>query len=232
MPPPALDLPAVRVIALLALAGLAVPVGAQNVAVADSVSMDVPAADSTRADSVAVPPAPPALDGLLRRAADHREAHLPITLLQNTLERSVQPVRYAFRSGLRITLPPGWDGPESAVEPADGAVLYTFQNTTPGHPLAGVTVRLERVQGLNALLRERWMRGQTSHGYHGTQPVGPAAAPMPGFAVEVTGPGQSGAVVFSQRDSGMWAVQVVAPAALWASRRDAVLALLTGITLP
>jgi hypothetical protein len=138
-----------------------------------------------------------------------------------------------FGTGLRVTLPPGWDGQAAATEAAlPGDALYTFQNVTPGHPLQGADLRLERVAGLNELLRGRWSRGLTTYGYHGTTADGPATTPLPGFGVEMAGAGQAGAVVFTQRGASMWAVQVDAPTSLSRARRAEVLALLPGGALP
>ncbi len=144
------------------------------------------------------------------------------------------PTLHAFgATGLRVTLPAGWDGPTAAAEgQAESYALYTFSNTAADHPLAGTTLRVERVQGLNALLRERWTRGQTGHGYHETRPVGPAVAPLPGLALEVAGDGTGGVVVFSQRGQAQWAVQIEAPASVWAERRGQVLAVLAGVEIP
>lgn len=218
-------MPSLSTLALLALIVLALPASAQSTE-ADTVAV---AADSTQvaADSLVTPH----LGGLLRRvAADMAEAQAE-TPVPGPIPPPA-PILHVFGSGLRVTLPPGWDGPAIASEGDPGHATYAFQNTATGHPLVGASVRLERVSGLNPLLRERWLRGQTTHGYNGTRPVGPATAPIPGFAVEVEGPGLRGIAVFTQRDDGLWALQVVAPTALWEQRRDEVRALLAGIRLP
>lgn len=204
---------------LLALVTFAAPASAQTT------EADTTAADSTQAapDSTASP----RLGALLRRvAADASEARV------QEPPPPAAPTLYVFGSGLRVTLPPGWVGASSVQEPDPGYGLYTFQNDAPGHPLQGVALKLERVTGVNDLLRERWLRGQTPHGYHGTRPVGPGTAPVPGFAAEVEGPGVRGVSVFTQRPNGFWALQVVAPMALWAERRGEVTALLSGVHLP
>ena len=91
-------------------------------------------------------------------------------------------------AGVTMLLPAGWDGPVSAVETEDpGYALYSARNDAPDHLLAGAVLRVERITGLNPLLRERFTRGQTSYGYHGTTPVGPAAVPD-GLGIEVAGP--------------------------------------------
>ena len=215
---------ALRPLSALLLVVLAGPVVAQDAP--GPVPSD---STATPGDSAAV-----SLGGLLARleAPAPPPPPGPISVLRNTLERSSQPTHHVFGSGLRVVLPPAWDGPAAALDHAPGYALYTFENTTPEHPLLGAALRVERVQGLNALLRERWMRGQTPHGYHGTRAVGPASAPMGGFAVEVEGAGGAGIVVFSQRDGTMWATQVWAPRPLWYARRGELVALLAGVTLP
>ena len=162
---------------------------------------DSTAVDSTVADSVQVPPPPPA------------------------------PVLHAFGDGLHVTLPSGWGGPVAIDDRQTGRAVRSFYNAEEGHPLQNVTLRVERVDGLNALLRERWSRGQTAAGYHGTTPVGPAATPLGGFGVEVAGPGQGGAVVFVHRGASSWTIGVTAPADLWRLRRAEVLAVLSGVAL-
>jgi hypothetical protein len=149
-----------------------------------------------------------------------------------------RPALHAFgRTGLRVTLPAGWDGPTAQDEGRLPAyALYTFTSAAPG-PLAGATLRVEQVTGLNPLDEQRWRVGQTATGYHGTRPVGPAAVPLGALvAFETagtgTGGGTGGAVAFFQRGRTFWAVSVQAPAALWRARRDDVLALMAGVAVP
>lgn len=206
--------------AVLVLAALlSIPASAQPAARPTEAGTLAVTADSTQADSTGT-----ARLGASPEQAAGAEQQAPVP---------PAPVAtlYVFGSGVRVTLPPDWEG-ASLVREEVGYALYTFRNDAADHPLRGATLRLERVTGLNALLRERWLRGQTAHGYHGTRPVGPATAPVPGFAVEVDGPGVRGISVFTQRSDGMWAVQVVAPAAIWNSRRDEVRALLAAAVLP
>ena len=92
-------------------------------------------------------------------------------------------------------------------------------------------LRVERITGLNPLLRERFTRGQTSYGYHGTTPVGPAAVPD-GLGIEVAGPGTGGAVAFITRGPILWAVSVQAPATTWTAHRAEVMGLLLSPRLP
>ncbi|MAQ92370.1 MAG: hypothetical protein CMM84_02395 [Rhodothermaceae bacterium] len=135
-------------------------------------------------------------------------------------------------AGVTMLLPAGWDGPVSAVETEDpGYALYSARNDAPDHLLAGAVLRVERITGLNPLLRERFTRGQTSYGYHGTAPVGPAAVPD-GLGIEVAGPGTGGAVAFITRGPILWAVSVQAPATTWAAHRAEVMGLLLSPRLP
>ena len=197
---------------------------------ADSTQADSTLADPAQADSTAAP----RLTGLLRRVATEAQEQQEARgrLAQAALERASRPTRHVFSSGLNVTLPPGWDGPTTALDQGPPRERYTFQNAAPGHPLAGAILRVERVGGLNPLEREQWVRGQTTYGYNGTRPVGPASAPAAGLALEVEGAGQAGAVVFAHHRGEMWALQVVAPTALWRARRAEVLAVLAGVALP
>ena len=142
---------------------------------------------------------------------------------------------YAFgATGLRVTLPAGWDGPGAVDEarlPARAA--YTFANAAAG-PLAGAVLHVERAVGLNPVEQELWRQGRTTAGYGHARPVGPAAAPLPGTAFEIAGAGRGGpqtggAIVFFQRGPAFWVVKAEAPAATWAARPAAVLALMAGV---
>lgn len=208
------------VVALLAAPlALAQTPEVDSTAVADSLIV-VP--DSLVADSVVVgytEPPPPAPEP---RVQEVSAPQLP------------QPTTHAFAAtGLRVTLPLGWDGPTAALD-ADAAdyALYTFTNATPDDPLFGTVLRVERVQGLNALLRERFRRGLTTYGYHGSRPVGQAGVPLPGVGLEIEGAGTRGAVAFLQSGPSNWTVQIEAPASVWASRRGEVLAVLAGVAIP
>ncbi len=179
--------------------------------------------DSLRIDSAAAARAEP-VPAPTRRSLAFRQ----------TIERAATPVLHVFGpTSLRVTLPAGWEGPTAAMEvQLPGYALYTFINDTPGHPLRGATLRIERVLGLNEFDRNRWMHGQTTYGYHGTRPIGPITAPRPGFGVEVEGRGTGGAVVFTQAAGAVWSLQIEAPTALWGRQRAALLAVFTGVTLP
>ncbi len=174
------------------------------------------------------------MTGLLRRVAEEAQnrQRAQRQLIQTALEQASRPTQHVFASGLRVDLPSGWDGPATALDEGPARERYTFQNAAVGHPLEGAILRAERAGGLNPLQREQWVRGQTSYGYNGTRPVGPAAAPMAGLALEVEGGGQGGVVVFAQHRGEMWTFQVVAPAGLWYQRRADLLAVLGGVALP
>ncbi len=232
-------MPSIVKAALLALLAASPAVAQRAEAGASGRATEAPRAEPdsalTARDSTATPrdsTAGPRLGALLRRAgADALAAQAQVVSVPPPAPPPA-PTVHAFGSGLRVTVPAGWDGPASAYDGDPAYGLYTFENTAPDHPLRDTIVRLERVGGLNDLLRERWMRGQTPHGYHGTRPVGPSAAPVPGFGVEVEGVGVRGVTVFTQSRSGYWALQVVAPSDVWAQRRGDVLALLAGVALP
>lgn len=149
-------------------------------------------------------------------------------------EAAAGPVVYAFGgTGLRVTLPAGWDGLASADESRlPGYALYALANTAAGSGLADATLRIERVVGLTPLDAQRWRTGAVPYGYHGTRPVGPIALPLPGLGLEVAGAAEAGAVAFAQRGTVYWTVQIVGPPALWASRRADLLAVLAGVALP
>ena len=143
-------------------------------------------------------------------------------------DSSASRAAFAFAStGLRVTLPPGWDGPVAADEARLPAyALYTFEDAEDG-----AVLRVERVTGLNPVERERWRTGAVRYGYHGTRPVGPAALPVAGLGVEVSGGDRGGAVAFVQRGAAYWALHVSAPAEVWASHRPGLLAALAGVAL-
>ncbi|HEX8299113.1 MAG TPA: hypothetical protein VF594_08125 [Rubricoccaceae bacterium] len=142
-------------------------------------------------------------------------------------------VQVVGQAGLRVTLPPGWSGAGAVDESRLPAyALYTFANTARG-ALAGVTLRVERVVGLNPAEEQGWRSGQARVGYHGARPVGPIGAPVEALvAVETAGAGTGGATAFVQRGRTFWAVSVQAPAAMWAARREAIVALMASVSLP
>ncbi|MEM6288726.1 MAG: hypothetical protein AAF845_16430 [Bacteroidota bacterium] len=185
----------------------------------ETVLRDTVAADTVAADTLAAAPeaAPPKVVEVTEK-----EAAPP------------PPTRYASEAtGFAITLPAGWTGPSSVTETDLPAYAhYTFSGAASGSALAGVTLHVERIVGLNALDQQRWTRGLTPYGYHGLEPVGPASVPVAGLGIELSGGGQAGAVAFVQRGQTFWAVHVQAPEAAWASRRTEILSVLSAVDLP
>ena len=136
-------------------------------------------------------------------------------------------------SGAAVVLSPGWDGPSTANElRAPTYSSYAVTNASPEHPLVGVSLRVERVIGLQEPFRRRWLNGQTTQGYHGLQGVGAAAVPLPGVGIELAGRGRGGAVAFVQTGTAYWAVHVSAPEATWRTRRAEVIGLMRALVLP
>ncbi len=135
------------------------------------------------------------------------------------------------RTGLRVTLPDGWSEPAVVDESRLPAyALYAFRATSG--PLAGATLRVEQVVGLNPAEEQQWRTGRTERGYDGTRPTGPASVGGALVAFETAGAGTGGTTAFFQRGRTFWAVQAQAPAAVWAARRADVLALFSGVALP
>jgi hypothetical protein len=135
-------------------------------------------------------------------------------------------------TGASVTLPGSWTGPITVAEgELPDYALYVARNTNFASPLHGAVLRVERVTGLNALYRERWTKGQTTYGYHGASPVGPAPVPD-GLGLEVAGPGTGGVVAFTPRGATLWAVALEVPEAAWAAHRAEALAILASVRLP
>ncbi len=147
--------------------------------------------------------------------------------------RASLPTRHAFGSGLILTLPAGFAAPVADESRLPALARYTAQQTDPARPLFGTVLVVERVVGLNALDRERWRHGQSTYGYPGVRPVGPASTPLPAIvSIATAGTGTRGATAFLQRGQTYWAVAVVAPDAVWQQSAADVLALMTGVGLP
>lgn len=135
------------------------------------------------------------------------------------------------RTGLRVTLPDGWSEPAAVDESRLPAyALYAFRATSG--PLAGATLRVEQVVGLNPAEEQQWRTGRTARGYDGVRPVGPATVGGALVAFETAGTGAAGATAFFQRGRTFWAIQVQAPGAVWSARRADVMALFSGVELP
>jgi hypothetical protein len=128
----------------------------------------------------------------------------------------------AYRSGLVVALPEGWAGPEAVDESGlPGFASYRFENRSDSSALRGAVLHVERLTGLNPVMRERWQQGRVPQGYHGARPVAAlATVPWPGavgFRTARDGDDRVGNVYFLVRGTVYWAVQVEAPAAVFAA---------------
>ena len=134
------------------------------------------------------------------------------------------------RTDLRVSLPAGW--PEGVADEGrlPAYARYTFE--APPGPLAGTTLRVERVAGLNPAEEQQWRGGRTPYGYHGARPIAVLPAADGALTFETAGSGTHGATTFLQRGRAFWAVSVVAPQAAWQAHRDDVLALVQAVTIP
>ena len=168
------------------------------------------------------------------RASAERQQALADSLRAVELSR---PVAYATGYGLRVVLPPGWDGLVAADESAfPGYASYRFDNARPDRAVPGARVRIERVGALNPLEQERWRRGQSPYGLHGLRPIAAldaATVPFPAqAAIAVEGAGTRGATVYAQRGTVYWAVQVTVPQNVYEADPRVLTDLLSGLTLP
>lgn len=157
------------------------------------------------------------LAALFAGPADSQEAPPPAER-EAVAEAAPEAVRYvSAETGLVVTLPAGWSGPGTVDESTlPGLATYRWVHG-PG-PLAGTTVVVERVVGLNPLMEERWRRGQVSQGYHGLKPVSlvPEEAMVFGAGAGLTlaSGDRAGRAFFVQRGQVFWAVHVSAPASV------------------
>lgn len=220
--------PTLPLLLALALGALAVGPSASS---AQPVQRPLVTPDSTERDSLRTDSSQTDASGADARAAAAR----PVSAAGSDGGPPARPVVHVFGgSGLRVTLPAGWDGPVLSDETRlPGYALYTFENRQPGLATTNASVYVERVVGLNPLDEQRWRFGQVRYGYHGTRPVARLAVPLPALASYlVEGDGKGGAVAFLQRGRTFWTVSVFAPPALWATRRSDILALMTAVDLP
>lgn len=142
-----------------------------------------------------------------------------------------QTLQLFGRTDLRVSLPQGW--PEGVADESRLPAYAQYTFTAGAGAFSGAVLRVERVVGLNPAEEQQWRGGQTPYGYHGARPVGALAhAGDVLVAFETAGPGVKGASAFAQRGRTFWAVSVVAPEAIWAARRDEVVALLSLVTIP
>jgi hypothetical protein len=124
------------------------------------------------------------------------------------------PMYESEATGLRVILPPGWSGSETADEERlPGRATYRWEATEGA--LEGSVVVIERAVGLNPLAEERWRRGQVGVGYYGLRPTAVLSQEAmvfgPGAGVEVAAGGRRGRAYFVQRGPVFWAVHVAAP---------------------
>lgn len=158
---------------------------------------------------------------------------LPLTvLLLLTASASAQP--QAYRSGLVVTLPENWDGPATVDESGlPGRASYRFEDQSDSSATRGAVLTIERLTGLNPVMRERWQQGRVPYGYHGARPVAVLpSAPLPdavGFRTERDG--MVGDVYFLVRGPVYWAIQVEAPEATFGTYEPALLDLVRALRL-
>lgn len=148
-----------------------------------------------------------------------------------------QPQPYA--SGLTVALPGGWAGPEAVDESGlPGLASYRFENQSDSSALRGAVLHVERLTGLNPVMRERWQQGRVPYGYHGARPVSAlAATPLTGaVGFRTEREGRTGEAYFLTQGPVHWAVHIEAPATVFAAHsaalRDLVGALRFGSGLP
>lgn len=133
----------------------------------------------------------------------------------------------SFDTGLSLTLPDDWTGTEEVDEGSlPQTASYRFVNTNPESDWLGAVVHVERVTGLNPMMRERWMQGRVPFGYHGAQPVAAvsrASVPFPNaVGIQTTRDDRPGAVYFLATGQTYWAVQVEVPASMLEAQPDAL----------
>jgi hypothetical protein len=139
-----------------------------------------------------------------------------------------------FTSGLVVALPEGWSGAAAVDERGlPGLASYRFENQNPQSPLRGAVLHVERLTGLNPMMRERWAQGRVPYGYHGARPVAALpAVPIPGaVGFRTEREGHLGGVFFAVRGPVYWAVQVEAPEDVYAAHEGTLLDLARGLRL-
>lgn len=140
----------------------------------------------------------------------------------------------AYRSGLAVSLPSGWAGPEAVDESGlPGLASYRFENRSDSSALRGAVLHVERLTGLNPVMRERWQQGRVPYGYHGARPVAAVAAvPLPGaVGFRTEREGQEGEVYFLARGPVHWAIQIEAPEAVFAAHASTLRDLVRSLRL-
>src|SRR5690606_39617964 len=77
-----------------------------------------------------------------------------------------------YASGLTVTLPEDWSGPETVDESEmPRTASYRYENTNAASALHGAVVHVERITGLNPMMQARWQQGRVPSGYPGARPV-------------------------------------------------------------
>ena len=148
---------------------------------------------------------------------------LPLAALLLAAPALAQP--QAYPSGLVVTLPEGWSGPAEVDEDGlPGLASYRFENANDASALHGAVLHVERLTGLNPVMRERWQQGRVPYGYHGARPVATLPAPpLPGaVGFRTAREGRTGHVYFLARGPVHWAIQVEAPAAVFDAHEAAL----------
>ncbi|HLT48212.1 MAG TPA: hypothetical protein VK002_13340 [Rubricoccaceae bacterium] len=157
---------------------------------------------------------------------------LPLAALLLAVPALAQP--QVYRSGLVVTLPEGWAGPAEVDESGlPGLASYRFENRSDSSALRGAVLHVERLTGLNPVMRERWQQGRVPYGYHGARPVAPlSASPLPGaVGFRTEREGMVGHVYFLVRGPVYWAIQVEAPEAVFTPHEAVLLDLVRTLGL-
>ena len=160
----------------------------------------------------------------------------PLAVLFLALPALAQPgmVTEPYASGLVVTFPDGWQGPSEVDENGyPGRATYRFENTNAGNPLRGAVLHIERLTGLNPVMRERWAQGRVPYGYQGSRPIAAlTSTPIPGsVGFRTERPDYRGNVYFFARGAAHWAVHVEAPEAVFERHEDALVALVETLDL-
>lgn len=137
------------------------------------------------------------------------------------------------RTGLTVHLPPDWHGAirvDEAGLPARAAYAFAAADTAA---LAGATLHVERVAGLNPLQQQRWMRWQGAALMQDAQAVAAARPSEVVFAqataFEVRRGAQRGLAYFFAHGGAHYAVLVQMPASRFEAARTALAQVTRGV---
>ncbi|MEL6616730.1 MAG: hypothetical protein AAFQ43_13390, partial [Bacteroidota bacterium] len=158
-----------------------------------------------------------ALAALIASPADSQEVPQKARAVTPEAAPAVAVGYASEATGLVVGLPRGWNGTQAVDETGlPGRATYQWEHGAG--PLAGTTVIVERVTGLNPLLEERWRRGQVAFGYHGLKPTAlvPEEAMVfgAGAGLALASGDRVGRAFFVQRGQVFWAVHISAPSAV------------------